>query len=90
MLDGGVGSIRLQPIEIGYESVYLMTASSTGTCHEGFPVGLSQELYGQCYDEIFQRGCVVRSLIGKLRFLPKKFSDVYRAYREVPELYLHV
>src|SRR5882762_1555308 len=52
MLDGGVGNIRLNPIAIDNKDLYLMSASSNGTAHEGFPVALPSDLYNRHIDEI--------------------------------------
>ena len=39
MLNGGIGAIRLRPIDLGGSRLHMMTASSTGVCHEGVPIG---------------------------------------------------
>lgn len=90
MLEGGVGNVRLKPIRVDNEDIYLMSASSNGDCHEGFPVGLPSHLYNQCIEEIAERGAVVRTLIGKLKFVPSEIANIYRGYAEVPQLYLSV
>ncbi len=90
MLDGGVGNVRLKPVDIRDKSYVFMAASSSGICHEGFPVGVPIEFYNQCIDEITARGVVVRRLVGKLKFIPDSLSDLYRGYAEVPQLYLDV
>ena len=90
MLDGGVGSLRFRPITIRESEFYLMSASSTGTCHQGFPVALPAGLFEEVVDEINRRGCLVTSLIGRLKFLPKNMTTLYYGYREVPQLYLEV
>lgn len=90
MLEGGIGNVRLKPIRIENDDIYLMSASSNGNCHEGFPVALSSHLYNQCIEEINDRGVVVRTLIGKLKFIPNELASLYRGYTEVPQLYLSV
>jgi hypothetical protein len=90
MLDGGVGNLRLKPIEIKNREYCLMSASSNGICHEGFPVAVPIELYNQCIEEITDRGAVVRKLIGKLQYVPDSISSLYRGYIEVPQMYLRV
>jgi hypothetical protein len=90
MLDGGVGNIRLKPIDIKNEERFLMSASSNGSCHTGFPVALPSHLYNRCIDEITGRGAVIGTFIGKLKFIPKELEDIYLGYREVPQLYLSV
>jgi hypothetical protein len=90
MLDGGVGTIRLRPIKIENRDFYLMSASSNGVAHEGFPVALPSDLYNHYIDEIKDRGSLVRSLIGTLKFIPDRLITLYTDYREVPQLYLQV
>lgn len=90
MLDGGVGNVRLKPIEVKDNTYCLMSASSSGVCHEGFPIALPIELYNECIEEITDRGAVVRQLTGKLRFVPDNLAPLYRGYTEVPQLYLHI
>ena len=90
MLDGGVGNIRLKPIKVDGQELMMMSASSSGICHEGVPVALPMPLYEKCIDEIAQRGAVVCSLVGKLAFVSKPLQQLYENYSEVPQLYLHV
>jgi len=88
MIRGGVGNIRIQPREVEGTPLWFMSASSGGTCHEGFPVALPQDLYDEVIDEIQERGAVVRTITGKLKFIPKNLVNLYGGYREVPQLYL--
>jgi hypothetical protein len=90
MLDGGIGSIRLNPIILHNTDWMLMSASSSGVCHQGFPVALTLDLYREYIDEIRTRGAVVCTLLGQLRTIPKELSEVYSGYTEVPKLYLQV
>ncbi len=90
MLDGGVGNLRFRPITIRDTEFFLMSASSTGICHQGFPVALPASIFEKIVDEINERGCLVTSLIGRLRFLPVNLGKLYHRYREVPQLYLDV
>ncbi len=90
MLEGGVGNVRLKPVDIKGNTYTFMTASSSGICHEGFPVAVPIEFYNQCIDEITARGAVVRRLVGKLKFIPDELCELYKGYAEVPQLYLDV
>lgn len=90
MLDGGVGNVRLKPVDVRDKSYVFMTASSSGICHEGFPVAVPIEFYNHCIDEITTRGAVVRRLVGTLKFIPDELSELYRGYAGVPQLYLDV
>lgn len=90
MLEGGVGNIRLQPIKLDNHFHYFMSASSNGSCHQGFPVAVPEEIYNPYYDEIVNRGTVVLNLVGKLRFIPHEYAELYSDYTDVPQLYLQV
>jgi hypothetical protein len=46
MLEGGIGSIRLKPINVFGEPHWLMTASSDGITHTGVPLAIPRRLYG--------------------------------------------
>ncbi len=90
MLDGGIGNVRLKPIQIKENTYCLMSASSSGICHEGFPIAVPIELYNECIDDITDRGAVVRKLIGRLRFIPDDLRPLYEGYAGVPQLCLHI
>jgi hypothetical protein len=90
MLDGGVGTVRFRPIELAGTSYYLMTASSSGTCHEGFPIAVPEEFYNRMIDEIEDHGAVVRNVTGHLRFVPERMRSFFADVRDVPQLYLVV
>jgi len=47
MLKGGVGCIRLKPVEQEGRIFWLMSASSSGVAHEGFPLAVPKELYNR-------------------------------------------
>ncbi len=89
MLDGGIGNIRLKPINIGEEEYVLISASSNGVCHEGFPVAVPAKLYDEYIDRIIETGAVSCSLTGKLKFISDKLRDLYEGYA-IPQLYLLV
>lgn len=68
------------------EKTYLNpSASSSGICHEGFPVALPLEMYNPLIDEITSKGAVVRKLVGKLRFIPEVLASLYSDYTDVPQ-----
>jgi hypothetical protein len=90
MLEGGVGNLRLRPVRVEGRMLYIMSASSSGVCHEGFPVALPPSLYGECIAEIKERGAVARDIIGRLRFLPKSGIPLHPNVLGVPQLYLDV
>lgn len=90
MLEGGIGNYRLRPCNIAGTEHYLMSASSDGTCHEGFPIAVPSELHNKYISEIVERGTVVCTLVGHLKFIPNELDTLYLGYRNVPQLYLLV
>jgi len=91
MLHGGIGSIRLKDKVIdGTERIWFMTASSTNTAHEGFPIALPDQYYQRYIDQIARKGVAPCTLIGKLRFVPDTLNTLYQDYIGVPQLYLLV
>jgi hypothetical protein len=65
-----------------------MSASSTVTAHEGFPIALPKDLYNQYIDRIRNDGGFRCSLTGILQKIPKKLKMLYYDYEDVPTLYL--
>jgi hypothetical protein len=88
MLEGGVGCIRLKPLENGEKVLWWMTASSSGVAHEGFPIAVPHIIYEEVFDQIVQRGSIRCDLIGRLKFLPDHFAPLY-GYASVPQVYLN-
>jgi TIR domain-containing protein len=90
MLQGGVGCIRLKPIQQNERVFWLMSASANGVAHEGFPLAVPQQLYETCIDQISERGMMFCTIIGKLKYLPQPFTGLFDYYAGVPPLYLDV
>src|SRR5882724_328730 len=90
MLQGGIGCIRLKPINISKEPHWLMTATSDGVAHAGVPVALAQELYRSFLAGAQDRGGLMASLHGELDFLPDPFSRLFDHSVMVPRLYLRI
>ena len=90
MLDGGIGNLRLKPIVVNGQDLVLMSGSSNGECHEGFPLAVPTELYDSIADQVRHRGAVVRTLSGRLRAVPQELDFLYDSYRNVRKLYLLV
>lgn len=86
MLDGGLGCLRLKPIN----DLWFLSASATGTAHEGIPIAMEADLYESCTDEIAERGALVRDVHAELTFIPAELEKLYADYREVPKVYLRV
>ena len=72
MLEGGIGNIRLKPITINGQECFLVGASASGVCHEGFPIALPSQLYDQYIDQISERGANFCAVVGKLKFIPNE------------------
>lgn len=90
MIDGGIGNIRLKPIMLYEEEYFFCSASSSGMCHEGFPVALPTHIYDRYIDEIKNRGASFCTIKGQLKFIPKELSILYQHYTNIPQLYLLV
>jgi len=90
MLKGGIGAVRLRPREIAGEPHYFMTASSSGVCHEGFPVLIPRRFYGPLKARILDEGAVPVTVSGEMRYVPEDAVSFFPEQRRVPLLYLHV
>jgi hypothetical protein len=90
MIEGGIGNVRLLSRTINGEPHYFMTASSTGVCHEGFPVLLPRRFYGDLKARIQLDGAVPVRLRGEMRYLPDELKTLFGSNRNIPLLYLHV
>lgn len=90
MLDGGIGSIRLLPIQIEGSSYYLMSASSTEICDQGFPVAVPENLYNKFINQILEKGAVPVDLWGKMIVVPKTIRNIYTGYKGVPKMLLKI
>ena len=90
MIRGGVGNVRLRPRLIGGEPHYFMTASSSGTCHDGFPMLLPRRFYGPLKARLVKDGAVPVTLSGEMRYLYENAPTLFEQRRDIPLLYLHV
>ena len=90
MLRGGIGAVRLRPRMVEGEAHYFMTASSTGVCHEGFPVLVPRRFYGPLKSKLLHAGAVPLTLSGEMRYLFEEMPTFFEGQRDIPQLYLHV
>jgi len=90
MIKGGVGAVRLRPRTIAGEPTYFMTASSSGVCHEGFPVLVPRHFYGPLKARMLDEGAVPVTVSGEMRYVPEDAVGFFPVRRAVPLLYLHV
>ncbi|MCP4418819.1 MAG: hypothetical protein GY805_19560 [Chloroflexi bacterium] len=96
MIKGGVGAVKLKTRLLANtqgqaEPFAFMTASSTGTCHDGIPVLVPRRLYAELTDRLIDEGGIPITLTGELRFLPDdaySFFDQLR-FSYVPKLVIH-
>jgi hypothetical protein len=90
MLQGGIGSIRLKPMNILGESHWLMTATSDSTTHSGLPIAVPRKFYGRLLSPIHQFGAVSATIRGELEFLPDPFSRLFDRAVMVPKVLIRV
>lgn len=90
MVEGGIGSVRLRPRQIAGEPHYFMTASSSGVCHEGFPVLVPRRFYGPIKQRILKEGAMPVTLSGEMRYIPEEILPFFGKHRDIQRLYLHV
>lgn len=90
MLRGGVGCIRLRRHSIEGQPLWLMSASSTLTAHEGIPLAVPDDRYMDVIDSLASDGVVYcSSIVGTLRYVPDFLGDLYQ-WPDVPPVYLQV
>jgi hypothetical protein len=90
MVEGGIGTVRLRPRLIAGEPHYFMTASSSGVCHEGFPVLIPRRFYGPIIQRILREGAAPVTLSGEMRYISNDTLSFFGHTRDIPLLYLHV
>ena len=76
MVQGGIGSLRLQPKSINNERMFLFGASSNGVCHEGVPILLPQSLYEKIISQIKDDCGMNCKLTGRLQILPTETTPI--------------
>ena len=92
MLQGGVGCVRLSPVELKGKTgqFWFMSATSSEAPDEGIPVLMADDVYQTVIDEIRTYGSATRDLVGRTKFVPKEFRDLYSVRHGLPRLYLEV
>jgi hypothetical protein len=85
MVQGGIGSLRLQPKKIlNEERMFLLGASSNGICHEGIPIVVPSNVYHKFIDQIKSDCGILCKLTGRLLILPTDDLPV-KYNREIPK-----
>jgi hypothetical protein len=90
MFKGGIGAVRIRPRLIEKIPYYFLSASSSGVCHEGFPVLVPRQFYAQVKPIINQLGAAPVTLSGEMRYLYQELPSFFEGQRDVPSLFLHV
>ena len=90
MLQGGIGCIRLKPIDIFGVRHWLMTATSDGIGHAGIPIALPLSHCRSVLRGIQEQGTFCATVHGQLDFLPDPFSRLFDNTEMVPKIFLRV
>jgi len=86
MVQGGIGSVKFQPIELQGEDFWLCTATSDSLCHTGIPIFIPNSIYNNI-DISMYNDYIIR---GRTKFLPKIIEYNFKHYTKIPKLYIHV
>jgi hypothetical protein len=91
MLDGGVGCVRLGPIELPGEDVHwFLSASTTPIAHEGFPLRVDNASLLALRETLSDQGATRCNVAGVLKKLPNLMAEAFGGHEGVPALYLDV
>ena len=90
MLQGGIGAIRLKPMNIFGEAHWLMSGSSDGVPHTGVPLAVPRKLLGPLLAPIHIDGAVTVTITGELEFVPDPFTRLFDHAIMVPKLLIKV
>ena len=91
MLQGGVGCVRLRPVELKRGGMHwFMSATSSDAPDEGIPLLVPDAIYRRIIDEIRRTGNKPCNIIGRTKFIPAKFSDLYSRTYRIQRLYIDV
>jgi hypothetical protein len=101
MLESGIGSVRLAPLERNGELYWFCSASSIGWSDHGIPLVIPDTLYQQVFPEIRETGCVRARIRGRVHYIYNTVTKgssisgymhhkIYDTYHGLPRLYLYV
>jgi hypothetical protein len=101
MLESGIGSVRLAPLERDSELFWLCSASSIGWSDHGVPLVVPDALYQDVFPEIRETGCVRAKIRGRVHYIYNNTGSkdsltryirhkIYDTYHGLPRLYLYV
>jgi hypothetical protein len=75
MIFGGFGSVRLAPVSDAEGRTYFLGASSNGISHQGIPLALDREIYGEVIPLLRERGAVNATIVGRIELLPEAIDS---------------
>jgi hypothetical protein len=91
MLQGGIGCIRLKSLEIvGRGTAWMIGASFSDSPDQGVPVMIGNADYRKIRDELHDKGCVNCDLVGRTRYIPERYRDLFSARSGIPRLYIEI
>ena len=101
MLETGIGSVRLAPLERDGELFWFCSASSIGWSDHGIPLVIPDTLYQQVFPEIRETGSVRARIRGQVKFIYNAVPNgnaissyiqrkIYDTYHGLPRLYVYV
>jgi len=83
MMEGGLGTFRLKPIQLNNEDYWLCTATSDGYCHTGVPVAIPNQIM----NSIEINSINFYELTGEIRYLPNSLEKYYLS-QNIPQIYI--
>lgn len=89
MVFGGIGTLRLVPKIISGTEYYFLGASSSGVCHEGIPLILSETIYHNIINQVKENSGLIGDITARLKILPSEISSI-KYDRSVPKYCLFV
>jgi hypothetical protein len=90
MLEGGIGCIRLKPIQFPDGIFWFMSASSTESPDQGIPVAIADEDYGRVIETIQNCGYCICNLVGRIKFVGQDGPRLYPSFGGVPQIYVQI
>jgi hypothetical protein len=88
MVLGGVGCLRLLSKNVDSVPLFILGATSTGVCHQGIPVLLTEEVYRKSIEPIKETGSYFGKFSGTIRGLPEPFHLEFGS--EIPKYCIFV
>jgi hypothetical protein len=86
MIQGGVGCVRLQPVDLRAREFWLIGATSSLVAHEGIVVAVNSDQYDEIIGDISSGGLQCNKITGRLRFARDLEHLDFRS--GIPKLYL--